>query len=83
MALDVPLATLFDYALPEGLELAPGDRVTVPFGTRQRLGVVIEAQKQSELPRGKLKPVAALRDDAPRLPPQWLELMRFLSGYYQ
>jgi len=83
VALDVPLATLFDYALPEGLALAPGDRVMVPFGTRQRLGVVIEAQEQSELPRGKLKPVAALRDDAPRLPPQWLELMRFLSGYYQ
>jgi len=83
IALDVPLPTLFDYALPEGLTLAPGDRVTVPFGTRQRLGVVIEAQAQSELPRGKLKPVAALRDDAPRLPPQWLELMRFLSSYYQ
>jgi primosomal protein N' (replication factor Y) len=83
VALDVPLPTLFDYALPEGLALAPGDRVTVPFGTRQRLGVVIEAQAQSELPSGKLKPVAALRDDSPRLSPQWLELMRFLSSYYQ
>src|SRR5205823_3467556 len=25
----------------------------------------------------------AVRDDAPRLPADWLELMRFLSGYYQ
>ena len=83
VALDVPLGTLFDYALPEGLALTPGDRVTVQFGTRQRLGVVIEAQAQSDLPRAKLKPVTALRDDAPRLPPQWLDLMRFLSGYYQ
>ena len=30
-----------------------------------------------------MKPIAAVRDDAPRLPQDWLELMRFLSGYYQ
>ena len=30
-----------------------------------------------------MKTIAAVRDDAPRLPPDWLELMRFLAGYYQ
>jgi primosomal protein N' (replication factor Y) len=30
-----------------------------------------------------MKAIAAIRDDAPRLPLEWLELMRFLSGYYQ
>ena len=28
VALDVPLATLFDYALPPGLQVQAGDRVT-------------------------------------------------------
>jgi primosomal protein N' (replication factor Y) (superfamily II helicase) len=30
-----------------------------------------------------MKAIAAVRDDAPRLSGDWLELMRFLSGYYQ
>jgi len=83
VALDVPLVTLFDYSAPEHLSVAVGDRVIVPFGARERVGVVIETEATSELPPNKLKPVSALRDDAPRLPPDWLELMRFLSAYYQ
>ena len=31
----------------------------------------------------RLKSISAVRDDAPRLPADWLELMRFLSAYYQ
>src|SRR5436190_19872348 len=82
-ALDVPLAKLFDYSVPAGMEARVGDRVVVPFGARQRLGVVIEAGVTSELPAARVKPIVALRGDAPRLPADWLELMRFLSGYYQ
>ena len=83
VALDVPLARLFDYAAPEACELVPGDRVAVPFGARQQIGVVVDANAQSELPAERIKRIAARRDDAPRLPADWLDLMRFLSGYYQ
>jgi primosomal protein N' (replication factor Y) len=82
VALDVPLATLFDYALPDGLEADPGDRVVVPFGARQRIGVVIERAPHSAY-QARLKPIAGVRDDAPRLSGDWLELIRFLAGYYQ
>jgi primosomal protein N' (replication factor Y) len=82
-ALDVPLATLFDYSIPEGLDVQVGDRVVVPFGARQKIGVVVESGIASDLPSDRVKPLTALRDDAPRLSAQWLELMRFLSGYYQ
>src|SRR5436190_2332363 len=82
-ALDVPLAKLFDYSVPAGMEARVGDRVVVPFSARQRLGVVIEAGVTSERPAARVKPIVALRGDAPRLPGDWLELMRFLSGYYQ
>jgi primosomal protein N' (replication factor Y) len=83
VALDVPLGTLFDYAVPDALEPKIGDRVAVPFGARQRLGIVVELASTSELPASRLKPIVSVRDDAPALPQQWIELMRFLAGYYQ
>jgi primosomal protein N' (replication factor Y) len=78
----VPLPKLFDYVLPEGVEAFPGDRVVVPFGARERVGVVID-NVESALERGALKEVKAIRDDAPRLPSEWLAFMGFLAGYYQ
>jgi primosomal protein N' (replication factor Y) (superfamily II helicase) len=83
VALDVPLARLFDYALPNTVAAAVGDRVVVPFGARQQLGVVLETEAASALPASRMKSIAAVRDDAPRLANEWLELMRFLSSYYQ
>jgi primosomal protein N' (replication factor Y) len=83
VALDVPLPKLFDYAVPEGLEARIGDRVVVPFGTRQRLGVVIDTDSASVIEPGRLKSLLAIRNDAPRLASTWLEFMRFLSTYYQ
>ena len=83
VALDVPLATLFDYAHAEDIGARVGDRVIVPFGTRSRVGVVVEEGHGSKIGAGKLKSVTRVLDDAPRLPVQWLELMRFLAAYYQ
>ncbi len=83
MALDVPLAKLFDYALPADIPARVGDRVVVPFGARQRLGIVAETEVASELPVERMKSIATVRADAPTLPPDWLELIRFLSVYYQ
>jgi primosomal protein N' (replication factor Y) (superfamily II helicase) len=55
----------------------------VPFGARQRVGVVVAAQAASEVPAAKLKSISAVRDDAPRLSADWLELVTFLAAYYQ
>ena len=83
VALDVPLDTLFDYLLPDALTVEPGDRVAVPFGTRQRFGLAIEAATGSEVAEEKLKEVARVLDGVPRLPAEWLDFIRFLAGYYQ
>ena len=82
VALDVPLPRLFDYVQPMDASVVSGDRVTVPLGRRHQTGVVIE-EGASELALDRLKAVIDVRNDAPRLSPQWLELMRFLSSYYQ
>jgi primosomal protein N' (replication factor Y) len=83
VALDVPLAKLFEYSLPEEIEARAGDRVAVRFGAQQKIGVVIEDHATPQLDAARIKPISARRDDAPRLPADWLALMRFLSGYYQ
>jgi primosomal protein N' (replication factor Y) len=83
VALDVPLQKLFEYSLPEGISARVGDRVAVRFGAQQKIGVVIEDRAQPELARDRIKPISALRDDAPPLPADWIALMRFLSAYYQ
>jgi len=79
----VPLAKLFDYAVPDTMQVRAGDRVAVPFGTRQRLGVVVSCSAATDVAQERLKPLAGVRDDAPALPEPWLEFMRFLSSYYQ
>ena len=83
VALDVPLDKLFDYAQHADAAAHIGDRVVVPFGARPRLGIVVEVEALSALPVSRMKAISAVRDDAPRLSADWLELMRFLSGYYQ
>ena len=38
--LPLPLADAYDYSVPEGLDVAPGQFVIVPLGKRESLGVV-------------------------------------------
>jgi len=67
IALDLPLSTLFDYALADGVTVAPGQRVLVPFGRKQIVGVVMECVTSSELDCKRIKQVGA--KDKVRIPP--------------
>ncbi|HTP61274.1 MAG TPA: primosomal protein N' [Burkholderiales bacterium] len=83
VALEVPVAKLFDYLVDDATRAGPGDRVVVPFGARERVGVVVEIGDDSTVANARLKQVTRVLDDAPRLSADWLEQMRFLSTYYQ
>jgi len=83
VALEVPVAKLFDYLCDDTLPAEAGDRVVVAFGARERVGVVVEVGDGSVVASARLKPVTRVLADAPRLSPEWLEQMRFLSTYYQ
>jgi len=82
IALDVPLPTLFDYMVDEGIEVSIGQRVVVQFGRRQMLGVVMETAVISEVPQERLKPVTQVLHDSAPLSKGLLDLMRFCSDYY-
>lgn len=83
VALNVPVDRLFDYRVPDTLEVQPGDRVVVPFGVRQRVGIAVASSAGSELEATRIKAVTRVLGDAPPLSRQWLELMHFVAKYYQ
>jgi primosomal protein N' (replication factor Y) len=62
--LPLPLRGAYDYRVPEGMEVALGDFVEVPLGSRSVLGVVWSAAKD-DVPRNKLKQIEARLEIAP------------------
>jgi primosomal protein N' (replication factor Y) len=83
VALPAPLDTLFDYLPPGGGPLPEvGQRVRVPFGGGSRCGVVMASAQTSEVPPGKLKPVADMPDEVPLLTPEDLAFLSWSARYY-
>ncbi|MCK9380645.1 MAG: primosomal protein N' [Sulfuritalea sp.] len=83
VALDLPLPRLFDYLAPNCVESDVGRRVTVPFGTGSRTGVIVALAAASDQPDDKLKAVTEILRDMPALPAEWLALCEFCARYYQ
>ncbi|MDD2721505.1 MAG: primosomal protein N' [Gallionella sp.] len=80
VALDVPLATLFDYSTLQSV--AVGQRVVVPFGKRTMIGVVMGISDETDLPASKIKAVEQVLDGIEPFSPTFLSLVRFCSDYY-
>ncbi len=83
IALDVPLHRQFDYWLEPPLTVAIGQRVRVPFGRGERIGVVLAQPEESDVPADKLKTVLSVFEDLPPLPTDFLRLCEFAATYYQ
>ena len=83
VALDVPLSTLFDYSVDEGIPVAAGQRVIVPFGKRQLTGVVMEQAATTDMTPERIKPVTHVLKDSAPLSGELLGLLRFCSDYYR
>ncbi|WP_426414951.1 primosomal protein N' [Aestuariirhabdus sp. LZHN29] len=85
IALPSPLRRLFDYRAPEQWpqqSLTAGVRISVPFGKRTLVGVLVEQPDSSELPLEQLKTAIELIDTTPLLPPSVLALCRWCADYY-
>ena len=82
IALNRPLRRLFDYIVPEGLAVTPGQRVKIPFGRQQAIGLVVETN--IEPPEGiTLKPLHNALEEWPALPDETFQLLSWASDYYQ
>src|SRR2546427_6577036 len=73
---------LFDYAVPEALTglIEVGHRVRVPFGKRTVTGFVYALDRGPTVL--ELKPIEALLDVEPLLPPALVELAGFVAAHY-
>lgn len=76
----IPLPDAFDYEVPAGMELRPGQRVRVPFGRRHLDGVVTELIGQS--PAKGLKAVEAALETGPSVSLPLLKFTRWIADYY-
>ncbi len=82
IALDVPLDRLFDY-LGGGHDVKIGQRVLVPFGRRNQIGIVMDITDSSEFALEKLKPVQQAFTEETPLDADMLNLIKFSADYYQ
>ena len=81
VAIPVPLENVFTYRVPEGLILAPGSRVVVPFGRKRTVGIVTKLHDRP--PAVSAKDVMQAPDTgAPALPAELLRLGQWISEYY-
>ncbi len=72
---------LFTYLVPAAMELVPGNWVQVPFGPRQVIGCYIAPVERP--PAGvQIKAISALITDLPPLPPDLIELARWVADRY-
>jgi primosomal protein N' (replication factor Y) len=81
--LPVALDQTYDYALPAGLEVEPGDFVIVPFGPQTRIGLVWDqpvGDQGKPVDEKKLKTIIE-RMDAPALPPTSLRFAEWVARY--
>ena len=68
------VAHTFTYLIPEGLTLAPGQRVLVPFGPRRLEGIVLSLTETCDLPPEKVRPVAEALEPYPAVLPALIDL---------
>ena len=90
VAVSTPLRRTFDYIFPEYLTKKldsdlplPGSRVTIEFGRRSLVAIIIETSDSSEIAQDKLKPVNDILDLSPIIPFNLLELFCWAAHYYQ
>ena len=76
------LDRVFSYRVPDGMEIVPGQQVTVPFGPRRIEGFVVSLSDRCDLPPEKVKDIIAPVQDYPVVLPELMNLADWMHGRY-
>jgi primosomal protein N' (replication factor Y) len=82
--LPLALPAPYDYLVPKGMSVAPGQFVVAPLGPVEYLGVVwprAENEAPPEIERKKLREIIAVVDDVPPLPRVSLDFADWVARY--
>ena len=82
--LPLALPAPYDYLVPKGMTVEPGQFVVVPLATVEYLGVVWprpEGETPPAIDRKKLREIVEVVDDVPPLPPVSLEFSDWVARY--
>ena len=86
VAVDAPLWHSLDYLPPAGADadgVGPGQRVRVPLGRRETIGVITALHRASNVPTAKLRRAYELVDSEPVVDAELMALLDWAAGYYQ
>ncbi len=85
VAIPVPMRQLFTYQLPIKLqtpEIITGERVIVPFGSRQVIGIVTKVTNECDVPTNKLKSILSRMDKRFNLDSSLVKFLMACASYY-
>jgi primosomal protein N' (replication factor Y) (superfamily II helicase) len=80
--IDGPSELVFDYAIPDGLNVQPGCRVRIPLRNKLSQGTVLDLVEPQEDLGFALRPLHSLSDPEPLITPNLLKAGRWIAGYY-
>jgi primosomal protein N' (replication factor Y) (superfamily II helicase) len=79
---DTPGLGALDYAVPNDMLVAVGDRVAVGLRTRTVVGIVVKLLNASDYTGPRLRRIKAVLRETPPLREEWLALTHFAARYY-
>ena len=68
------VASPFTYRIPEGMKLEKGQRVAVPFGHREKEGIILNLTETCDLEESRIRDVLHPLEDYAAIPEELLEL---------
>src|SRR5207245_1013874 len=77
VAFDAPLAHPFSYRVPDGWQLAPGQRVLAPLRGAARVGMVVALREGVD---ARLEPLLRVAHPAPILVPAHVDFVLWLTA---
>ena len=75
------VAKPFTYRIPEGMKLTRGQRVAVPFGAREKEGIVTALTDESDIDPGRIRTVLRPLEDYAAIPKELMELAEEMSEH--
>jgi len=85
VAVPVPMRQLFTYQVPSTIQLPTihvGERIAVPFGSRQVIAVVIALSDECDIDSKKIKNIAQRLNDNFHLSKVLVDFLRLCANYY-